>query len=136
MGASSSKLAQGEDPLIREFWRMLGCLNLDDEVQPASSTRLPCGDEIAVSHAEWQRDSDEHIEGVIVSFFLYFPCFLRRGLVVRRGLAALALTNQGPQGFHIFVTLHNSPSMTLTIPVPGDKRERRSQSLGGGGPGR
>lgn len=73
MGASSSTLAQGEDPLIREFWQMLGRLNLDDEVQPASSTRLPCGDKIAASHAEWQRDSDEQIEGVIVSFFIYFP---------------------------------------------------------------
>lgn len=107
MGASSSTLAQGEDPLTHEFWRMLDRLNLHDEVEVAGSRRLQCGDEIAVRHAGWQRDSDEQIEGVIVSFFSSF---------LRRGFADLAVgsrpcsASQSPPGFS-HLSLHQDLSL-------------------------
>lgn len=75
MGAPSSTLAQGEDPLIREFWRMLDRLGLDDKMEVAGGRRLQCGDEMAARRAEWQRDSGEQIEGVIVSFFFFVSFF-------------------------------------------------------------
>lgn len=99
MGASSSTLAQGEDPLTREFWRMLDRLNLDNEVEVAGSRRLQCGDEIAVRHAGWQRDSDKQIEGVIVSFFFAFFAVASR---ISPWLPGLALLHKVLRGFHIF----------------------------------
>jgi hypothetical protein len=72
MGATHSTLGQGEDPLILSFRQMIDRLDLDDEIQPAASRLLLCGVEIAINWAEWQKNSDDQIDEVIVSSF---PCF-------------------------------------------------------------